>query len=50
MPVPEATDAELRAVKGAIDTLVRTERMVLNYPVGNPNTQNRLGVLWGNLP
>ena len=50
MPVPEATDAELRAVKGAIDTLVRTERMVRTYPVGNQLSQNLLADLLSKLP
>ena len=50
MPVPEATDAELQAVKGAIDTLVRTERMVRTYPVGNQLSQNLLADLLSKLP
>ena len=50
MSVPEGTDGDLQAVKRAIDTLVRTERMVRTYPVGNQLSQNLLADLLGKLP
>ncbi len=50
MSVPEGTDGDLQAVKRAIDTLVRTERMVRTYPVGNQLSQNLLADLLGQLP
>ena len=37
-------------MKGAIDTLVRTERMVRTYPVGNQLSQNLLADLLSKLP